>query len=116
MFDPHLPLLVLFIAILISFILDPIAGLIQRVHMPRTAAVLLAMILCLTILYLGIYLSYGQATEMVRNLPDYSYKLRRFVLHMRENVEAIQNTTARSLPAMPETKAVAGRYHDTAYR
>ncbi len=93
-----LPIIVLLISILLSFILAPLAELLQRIRLPRGVASLLAVLVFVGILYLLGNVSYNQAVAFSRELPKYSGKIRSVLGSVRKQAQQIQKTTQDVLP------------------
>src|SRR3954464_2267912 len=68
---------VLFFAILLSFVLDPLVELLGiYVRLPRALAALTAVILLLVFLYGIAFASYSRAIAFMDTVPQYSQKIR----------------------------------------
>ncbi len=93
-----LPIIVLLISILVSFILAPLADLMQRIRMPRSVASALAVLIFLGVLYGIGMISYGRAVAFADDLPKYSGKIRTVVGKVRQKAQTIQKTTSSVLP------------------
>ena len=59
------------LAVLLSFVLGPVVGLFRRIHLPKVAAVLLAVLLALTVILLIAGLIGTQIADLAGNLPQY---------------------------------------------
>jgi predicted PurR-regulated permease PerM len=59
------------LAVLLSFVLGPVVGLFRRLHLPKVAAVLLAVLLALTVILLIAGLIGTQLAELAGSLPQY---------------------------------------------
>jgi len=102
-----IPIIVILISILLSFILDPIAVLLQKIRIPRSLAVFGAVSLFFTLLSGIAYVSFGQISSFMNDLPGYSDKIRGIASHVREGVENIQKKTEQALPVVdPQHKPV----------
>ncbi len=59
------------LAVLLSFVLGPVVGLFRRLHLPKVAAVLLAVLLALTVILLIAGLIGTQLADLASSLPQY---------------------------------------------
>ena len=77
------------LAILLSFVLAPLVGLLQRAHIPRALSVMGAVLLA----FAGIFTLGGviatQVTELAGDLPHYEFT-------MREKIKSVRGTAAAS--------------------
>ncbi|TDH61362.1 AI-2E family transporter [Dankookia rubra] len=64
-------LIPLVLAVLLSFVLAPVTRLLRRVHLPRAASVLVAVVLAGAVIFGMGALIAGQATSLAENLPAY---------------------------------------------
>ena len=69
-------LLPLFIAVLLSMVLDPVVTLLMRIKIPHSLAVILTILLTFTLFYLIGLLMYSSAKSFANNFPDYESKLK----------------------------------------
>jgi predicted PurR-regulated permease PerM len=99
-----LVIVVLLVSTLLAFILTPLVDMMQRIHIPRGVAALIAVLLLLAALYGVVYVSYNRAVDFSQQLPKYSGKIRRVVTHFRQRAETIQKTTESVLPERKEEK------------
>ncbi len=93
-----LPIIVVLVAILLAFILAPVADLFQRVRIPRSLAALIAVLLFLAVLYGIGQVSYNRAAAFAQDLPKYSGKIRSVVGKLRQRAQEIRKTTSSVLP------------------
>jgi predicted PurR-regulated permease PerM len=94
-----LPIIVLLVAILLSFILAPIVELFQRLRIPRSLASLITLLLFMTALYFLAQASYTKAISFAEELPKYSGRIRSVMGKLRHQAQQIQQTTENVLPA-----------------
>jgi predicted PurR-regulated permease PerM len=103
----ELVLAVLCFAILLTFVLAPIAEGLERLRLPRGIASLAAVLLLLAAIYGVSYVSYNQAQIFADNLPKYSQKIRTMLKPFRTQAEKFQRTTeAVQEPETPGAKSV----------
>jgi predicted PurR-regulated permease PerM len=101
------PLIVLIVAVLVAFILEPAVQLLERLRLPRWAAALVVVFLMLALIGLTLLFSYQKVADLIRQLPQYSTEIRNFVLKLRRQAQQIQSTTQDILaPATQQSKAV----------
>lgn len=103
-YTAKLPIIVLLISILLSFILAPLADLMQRVRMPRAVASGLAVLVFVAVL-IGIgMVSYNKAVAFSNDLPKYSGRIRSVLGKVRQKAQTIQKTTSSVLPEEQQEK------------
>jgi predicted PurR-regulated permease PerM len=94
-----LPLIVLLVSILLSFILAPIVELFQKLKVPRALASLVTILLFVALMYMLAQVSYSKAVSFAQDLPQYSEKIREVVGKVRLRAQQFQKTTETVLPA-----------------
>jgi len=92
----------LIFSILITAVLEPGAGLLERLRLPRWLSSLAMVLLMLTVSYLAVYGIYGRALEFVDNAPKLALKLRQITSHLDVAAQSFQQTT-RIIPSGPES-------------
>ena len=85
-------LAVLFFSILLSFMLSPVVELMERFHLRRGLAALIAVGLLMALLYGITAASYNQAVTFADALPAYSQKIRSILQPFRQQAERIEKT------------------------
>jgi predicted PurR-regulated permease PerM len=75
------------LAILLSFVLAPLVGLLQRIHVPRGLAVVTVVILAFALLFAMASLLASQLTQLAEDLPRYQSTI-------SEKIQSFRNTTA----------------------
>ena len=93
-----LVLVTLMVSVLITFMLEPIVGLLERARFPRPLGSLLAVLLLLGAMYGASYFFYNRAVSFVHELPKYSQKIRGMLAHVREKTNELEKTTQQVLP------------------
>jgi predicted PurR-regulated permease PerM len=87
-------LAVLFFSILLSFVLDPIVEGFQRLlHLPRSLAALVSVLMLLGAIYGLVYVSYSRAQVFAENLPQYSREIRELLRPLRTQAEKLERST-----------------------
>jgi predicted PurR-regulated permease PerM len=81
-------LTVLLVSLLLAFILAPVVEFVQRLHLPRSVASFIAVVLLLTLGVAVTYLSYNQAASFLHNLPRYSGIIRAEMTRLRQSAES----------------------------
>ena len=89
---------VTFISVLLAFVLDPLASLLQRLHLPRTVSVLLALLAVAGVLYGISYTFYNRAVDFARQLPKYSEEIQGYVDKYTEKERALIGPAQASVP------------------
>jgi predicted PurR-regulated permease PerM len=100
-----LPIIVLLISILLSFILAPLVDLLQRVRIPRAFSSLVAVLAFVGVLFFIGNVSYNKAVAFSHDLPKYSGKIRSVLGSLRRQAQQIQKTTQDVLPEDEQPKA-----------
>jgi predicted PurR-regulated permease PerM len=93
-----LPIIVLLVSILLSFILAPLADLLQRIRLPRAVASALAVMILLAALYGLALVSYNRAVAFSNDLPKYSGRISAVISKVRQKAQNIQKTTSSVMP------------------
>jgi predicted PurR-regulated permease PerM len=92
-------------AVLLAFLLEPLAGGLERYRVPRPLGAGIALAVLVGTLYVGSYFFYLQAQEFVQQVPKYSEKMRHSLLKFRTQATKLQKT-AQAI--MPETEPDKG--------
>ena len=101
------PLVTILISILLSFMLDPVAAILQKIRIPRPLAVFLAVLLFLGALFGIAYVSYSKFSSFVEDIPGYSAKIRKLAANIGQKVETIKSQTEQAIPTgNPQRKPV----------
>jgi predicted PurR-regulated permease PerM len=88
----ELVLVTLLFAILIAFMLEPIATRLERWKVPSTLASFLAVGLLLGAVYGASVLAYHQAREFARNLPQYSGRVQASLRSVRDRTQHLRES------------------------
>jgi predicted PurR-regulated permease PerM len=83
-------LVVILMSVLLAFILAPIVDFLTYLHLPRSLAAAIAILLLLAALGGVVYFSYNQATTLFHDLPKYTTKVRDEVLLYRKQAESLE--------------------------
>jgi len=94
-----LVLVTLMVSILITFMLEPIVSLLERVRLPRPLGALLAILLLLGALYGASYFFYNRAVSFAQELPKYSHKIQGLLSHITKKTSELEKTTQQVLPS-----------------
>jgi predicted PurR-regulated permease PerM len=89
-------------ALFIAFVLDPGVVLMERMRIPRWLGALLMVLLALLILYLMVYLVYGRALALIRELPSLVNPIQRIVFRMQTMLRDFWQRTSSAGPSAPE--------------
>jgi predicted PurR-regulated permease PerM len=93
-----LVLVTLMVSILITFMLEPIVSLLERVRLPRPLGALIAILLLLGVLYGISYFFYNRAVNFTHELPKYSHKIQGMVSRITKKTSELEKTTQQVLP------------------
>jgi predicted PurR-regulated permease PerM len=85
-------LAVMFFAILLSFMLSPVVQALEYLHVPRTLAALVSVVVLLGVLYGITVASYNQAVIFSDNLPKYSEKIQSIIQPLQQKAEKLEKT------------------------
>jgi predicted PurR-regulated permease PerM len=85
-------LAVMFFAILLSFMLSPVVQTLEYMHVPRTLAALVSVVVLLGVLYGITVASYNQAVIFSDNLPKYSEKIQSIIQPLQQKAEKLEKT------------------------
>lgn len=96
-----LVLVTLLVSILITFMLEPLVGLLQRIRIPRSVGAIVALLALLGACYCASYFFYNRAVSFADELPRYSQKIRGILSHVREKTNQLEKTTQQVLPTSP---------------
>jgi predicted PurR-regulated permease PerM len=91
-------LITLFISVLLTFMLEPLVSLLEKIRLPRSAGAFIAVLLMLGATYAGSYFLYGRAMSFVHDLPKYSEKIRSHLAHVRQQTSELEKTTQEVFP------------------
>ncbi|MGH9546140.1 MAG: AI-2E family transporter [Terriglobales bacterium] len=88
-------------AVLLAFILEPLVSGLTRLHIPRAAGALLAVVLMIALAGGLTYFFYGRAVDFATQLPQYSGKIRSTLADFRKQASKIEEGT-NSVIASPK--------------
>ena len=97
-----LVLVTLLVSVLIAFMLEPIVSWLQRLHVPRAAGALVAVLLLSGAVWAGSYFFYNRAVSFIHELPKYTEKIRDMLSPVTQQTRDIKQTTEKILPADSE--------------
>jgi len=100
-----LPLIVLCVSILLSFVLAPLVDVLQRLHLPRPVGALIASLVFLAVLFVLGMVSYNSGIDFAHQLPKYSGEIKEKLGKLRQQANEIQKSTETVLPNEPESSA-----------
>ena len=89
----------LIFSILITAVLEPGAGFLERLRMPRWLSSLVMVLLMLTVSYLAVYGIYGRALDFIDNAPRLAAKLRQITAHLDVAAQSFQQSTRTIIPS-----------------
>jgi predicted PurR-regulated permease PerM len=94
-----LVLVTLLVSILLTFMLEPLVGLLQRIRIPRSVGAIFAVLVLLAAVYGASYFFYNRAVSFAQELPRYSQKIRGKLANVRNKTTELEKTTQRVLPS-----------------
>ena len=89
----------LIFSILIASVLEPGAGFLDRLRLPRWLSSLIMVLLMLTVSYLAVYGVYGRALDFVDNAPKLAAKLRQITVHLDVAAQNFRQSTGTIIPS-----------------
>ena len=99
-----LPLITIFAATLITFVLDPIVRLLERIRIPRAWSSAFAILLMLGLLYGMSYFFYARAIDFVQELPRISGKVRQSISKYQRDTQRLKQSTQQFVPETQDEK------------
>lgn len=93
-----LVLVTLMVSILITFMLEPLVALLERIRVPRSLGALLAVLLLLAALCGISYFFYNRALSFAHELPKYSHKIQGMLSRITRQTNELAKTTRAVLP------------------
>jgi predicted PurR-regulated permease PerM len=92
------------IAVLLSFVLDPLVTGLSKLHVPRAIGASIAVMLLVAACAGLTYLTYNQAVGFAEDLPKYSSRLRDTFAKLRNQTQKLEDTTRAVMPDPPGAK------------
>ena len=99
-----LPLVTIFAAMLITFVLDPIVRLLGRIRIPRAWGSAWAILLMLGVLYGLSYFFYARAIDFVQDVPRVSAKVRETIAKYQRDTLRLKQSTQQIVPETQDEK------------
>jgi predicted PurR-regulated permease PerM len=99
-----LPLITIFAATLITFVLDPIVRLLGKIRIPRAWGSALAILLMLGMLYGLSYFFYARAIDFMQDLPKVTGKVRQTIGKYQKDTQRLRQSTQQIVPETQEEK------------
>ncbi|MGZ4815113.1 MAG: AI-2E family transporter [Terriglobales bacterium] len=94
----QLVFVVLLMSLLLAFMLEPVARVLQRIRVPRGVAALIAVLLFMAAVYSVGNVSYNKAVDFSQELPKYRNEIQQVIWKYRHKAEAIQKNTQAVIP------------------
>lgn len=91
-------------ALLLGFMLDPLVRGLERLKLPRAAAAFLVMLTLTAGIWAVTYFSYVRVAAFVKDLPNYSQKIKGAVGKVREQSQKFERARQVVAPDQPEDK------------
>ena len=104
MYVAKLVLVVVLIAVLMSFVLAPVVDGLANFRVPRSLGAFLAVSLLVATVATVSYLSYARALDFLSQMPEYRIRLQHIVNEIKMQAERFEKTTETVLPPEPEDK------------
>jgi AI-2 transport protein TqsA len=89
----------------LAILVDPIPTYFERFHVPRLISTALLIISGVLLMTLLVYASYGRASLMIDNMPEYADRIREAVKPLSQRIEQVQKS-AGSITSTPSPKRV----------
>jgi predicted PurR-regulated permease PerM len=93
----------LIFSILITAVLEPGAGFLERLRLPRWVSSLIMVLLMLTVGYLAVYGIYDRALDFVDNAPKLAAKLKHITAHLQVTAQTFQDSTRTIIPSSADS-------------
>jgi predicted PurR-regulated permease PerM len=100
-----LPIIVLLLAVLLAYVLAPVADLLAHLRIPHALGSGIAVVLFMGLMYGLLVLSYNSAVSFSQELPKYSRNIQQVVEQFRHRARQLQKTTETVLPEDTEERA-----------
>jgi predicted PurR-regulated permease PerM len=84
-------LVVTLVSVLITFILDPVAGLFTRIRLPRPAAAAISVVLLLAALAGLTYVGVNKASKLLEELPRHSQEIRQDISKLTRKAQTLES-------------------------
>jgi AI-2 transport protein TqsA len=89
----------------LAILLDPIPTYFELFHIPRVVSTAILIVTGVLLVSFLIYVSYGRATVMIDDIPEYADRIRAAVKPLSQRIEQVQKS-AGSITANPSPKRV----------
>jgi predicted PurR-regulated permease PerM len=93
----------LIFSILIASVLEPGAGFLERLRLPRWLSSLIMVLLMLTVSYLVVYGIYDRALDFMDNAPKLAVKLKQITAHLQVTAQNFQQSTRTIIPSSADS-------------
>src|SRR5690349_14416735 len=80
----------LVLAAFLSVLVDPLVVRLEKLHIPRSAAATLVIVVGIILLSATIYVFYNKASDFVETLPQYAGKIRKVIEPVTKKIERLQ--------------------------
>lgn len=94
----------LLLAGFLSILVDPLVVRLEKLHVPRTAAATVVIVIGILLLSATAYVFYNKAAAFVDTLPQYAGKIRRAIEPITQKMEKLQENAGKLNPAPPPQK------------
>ena len=85
------------IAVTIAFILEPLVGLLMRIHLPRSLASFVVCTMALLFLYVAGLGAYSQLSGLYGDLPRYGQRIGDIIDGIQQRISSLEEQTYRML-------------------
>jgi len=93
----------LIFSILIAAVLEPGAGFLERLRLPRWLSSLIMVLLMLAVGYLLVYGIYDRALDFMSNAPKVAVKLKQIITHLQMTAQNFQQSTRTIIPSTADS-------------
>ena len=97
----------------LAILVDPVLGLLEKLHFPRSAAAALVVVFGMIVVSATLYAFYNKTTDFIDTLPQYRSKIRKTVAPITDKIQRVQENAGRLSPASPSKKVPEVRISET---
>ena len=94
----------LLLAGFLAILVEPLVSRLERLHLPRSAAATLVIVLGMVLVSAMVYAFYNKATDFVDTLPEYTGKIRKAMEPITKRLQRMQENAGKLNPAPPPKK------------
>jgi predicted PurR-regulated permease PerM len=99
----------LIFSILIAAVLEPGAGFLERLRLPRWLSSLIMVLLMLSVVYLAVYGVYDRGMALIQAAPKLAAKVKQITAHLQVTAQNFQQSTRTIIPPSADANVPAVR-------